>query len=83
VIVPSIVPDCGQACVPAGPLPRLVHRKTVIPPLTPFCPRWMCDWSVFPSIPLNDSRYRIVSECRSIAARKSPPPVLETAGTSS
>src|SRR5438445_4296309 len=34
VSVPVTVPaGVGQACVPAGPLPRLEHRKTMIPPL--------------------------------------------------
>ena len=33
--VPSTVAGAGgQAGVPAGPLPRLLHRKTLIPPLT-------------------------------------------------
>ena len=48
VRVPSTVADspgagCGHAGVPAGPLPRLLQKKTEMPPLTSFCPKWMCD----------------------------------------
>jgi hypothetical protein len=39
VMVPLIVPDCGQVCVPAGPFPRFVQRNTEIPPLTLRCPK--------------------------------------------
>ena len=31
-----------QAWVPAGPLPRLVHRNAEMPPLNARAPRWMC-----------------------------------------
>ncbi len=39
--VPVTLPLAGQAWVPAGPLPRLVHRNTETPPFTDSCPKWM------------------------------------------
>ena len=33
----------GTAACRPGPLPRLLQRKTTMPPLTSFCPKWMCD----------------------------------------
>jgi hypothetical protein len=44
-IVPLIVAGCaGQSCVPAGPFPRFVHRKTEMPPLIALAPKWMWAW---------------------------------------
>jgi hypothetical protein len=43
VIVPvTRAGGCGHGCVPAGPLPKLVHRKAEMPPLTASWPKWMC-----------------------------------------
>ena len=42
-IVPlTVPPPAGQACVPAGPLPRFEHRKTTIGPLFVRFSKWMC-----------------------------------------
>jgi hypothetical protein len=78
------VPDrspfvAGQAGVPAGPLPRLLHRKTEMPPLTAGCPKWMWDW-----VTLTTLRYESRQETvwPSISARKVPRAVVDTAGTS-
>ena len=48
VIMPLTVPSGGHAGVPAGPLPRLLHRNAEMPPLTARAPRWMCAWVTVP-----------------------------------
>jgi hypothetical protein len=83
-MVPLMVPPAaGQACVPAGPLPRLVHRNTTMGPLFVRFSKWM--WACVASVSksLKVSRYWISSlEC-DIEALNSPTPGVDSAGTSS
>src|SRR6187200_1478651 len=78
VAVPLIVAgEAGHACVPAGPLPRFVHRKIEIPPVIAGAPKWMCDWSTLPSSASYDSVHENDSPSLSTFALKVPPPVVE------
>ena len=81
-IVPVIVAGVGgHPCVPAGPLPRFVHRNTVIPPLTPVCARWM--WACCTSLSAYVSDHEMDDSSLLTFARNSPRAVVETDGTSS
>lgn len=84
-MVPVTLPPtpAGQACVPAGPFPRLEHRKTEMPPLTSSWPTWMWACCAGPLSRSSVSTYLISGADRLIAATKVPPPLVEKAGTSS
>ena len=84
VMIPEIVVGgAGHGCVPACPLPRFVHRNTVIPPLTPACPKWMWACCTAPSRSEYDSDHAIDVSSLLTLARNSPLAVLDTEGTSS
>src|SRR5262249_6181361 len=40
----TVPPDAGHGGVPAGPFPRLVHKKNITPPVVAGAPKWTCDW---------------------------------------
>src|SRR5262245_24525190 len=67
----------GQAWVPAGPLPRLLQKKTLTPPVVAFAPRWMWDWVTVPSRLAYLRVYWMVPASGSTRSRIDPDPAVD------
>jgi len=68
--------------VPAGAVCVVLQIQIITPPLTPGCPKWMCDMVMSPSSPSNSSSQLMVWALSSMCALKVPTPGDDTAGTS-
>ena len=80
-MVPVTSPAAGQVWVPAGPLPRFVHRNTLIPPAWPTAPKWMWACETMPTVSAYVSRYSIPASVT--IARNVPWPAVDRANGAS